>query len=93
MNEAYLRPRKRLEASSRLYPEAWRQVDDLHATRKELGYWPDWCFLPPAGADALVSGARTLAPGERVEQVGGMTLDLSWVPPGRLGAEPRQGPS
>ena len=51
MNEAYLRPRKTLDAFSRLYPEAWRQVDDLRAKRKELGNWPDWCFVPLAGAD------------------------------------------
>jgi hypothetical protein len=78
MNEAYLRPRKILEAFSRLYPEAWRQVDDLLARRKELGDWPDWCFLPLAGAYALVSRGTSLAPGERVEHVGILGALAAW---------------
>src|SRR6202042_1059230 len=75
-----LRPRTILDTFSRLYPEAWRQVDDLRAKRKELGGWPDWCFLPLAGAYALVSkdGARTLAPGEHVEHVGILGALAAW---------------
>src|SRR5580704_14787619 len=80
MNEAYLRPRTILDTFSRLYPEAWRQVDDLRAERKELGGWPDWCFLPLAGAYALVSKDRagTLAPGEHVEHVGILGALAAW---------------
>ena len=44
MNEAYLRPRTILETFGRLYPDAWKQVDDLRANRKGFGGWPDWCF-------------------------------------------------
>src|SRR3954451_17132262 len=78
MNEAYLRPRKVLEAFSRLYPETWRRVDDLRARRKELGNWPDWYFLPLAGAYALVSGGKSLAPGERVGHVGILGALAAW---------------
>jgi hypothetical protein len=60
MNEAYLRPRTILDSFSHLYPEAWRRVDDLRARRMELGNWPDWCFLPLAGAHAIVSKGTTL---------------------------------
>jgi hypothetical protein len=78
MNEAYFRPRRILEAFSRLYPEAWRQVDDLRARRKELGNWPDWCFLPLAGAYALVSGGRILARGDQVGHVGILGALAAW---------------
>ena len=46
MNEAYLRPGKILGTFSRLYPDAWKQVDEFRANRKGLGDWPDWCFMP-----------------------------------------------
>jgi hypothetical protein len=59
MNEEYLRPGRTLGSFSRLYPDAWKQVDQFRANRKGLGDWPDWCFLPLAGAYAIVSkGAR-----------------------------------
>ena len=41
MNEPYLRPGKILSAFGRLYPDAWKQVDEFRAKRKELGNWPD----------------------------------------------------
>jgi hypothetical protein len=59
MNEAYLRPGRTLQTFSRLYPDAWKQVDEFRANRKGLGNWPDWCFLPLVGAYAIVSkGAK-----------------------------------
>jgi hypothetical protein len=62
MSEANLRPGRLLGTFTRLYPDAWKQVDDLRANRKGLGDWPDWCFLPLAGAYAIISkGARTLS--------------------------------
>jgi hypothetical protein len=48
MNEAYLRPARMLGTFSRLYPDAWRLVDEFRADRQRLGDWPDWCFLPLA---------------------------------------------
>ena len=33
-----------LDNFSRLYPDAWKQVDEFRARGKELGDWPDWCF-------------------------------------------------
>jgi hypothetical protein len=59
MNEAYLRPGRTLQTFSRLYPDAWKQVDEFRANRKGLGNWSDWCFLPLVGAYAIVSkGAK-----------------------------------
>jgi hypothetical protein len=63
-NETYLRPHKILGSFSRLYPEAWRQVDEFRAKRKEIGNWPDWCSLPRAGASAIVSKGRRLEPSD-----------------------------
>ena len=54
MNEPYLRPGNILHSFSRLYPDAWKQMDEFRAKRKELGNWPDWCFLPLAGSLAFV---------------------------------------
>lgn len=37
MIEAYLRPGRTLQTFSRLYPDAWKQVDEFRANRKGLG--------------------------------------------------------
>jgi hypothetical protein len=78
MNEAYLRLRTILDAFSLLYPEAWRQVDDLRARRKELGDWPDWCFLPLAGAYAIVSKGTTLQSIDQARHVGILGALAAW---------------
>jgi len=50
------RPREALFAIARKYPNAWKQVDEFRASRgKDIEQWPDWCFLPLAGAHAIVS--------------------------------------
>jgi Protein of unknown function (DUF1593) len=46
MTDLCLRPRKILDSFSRLHPDAWKQVDEFRAKRKEFGDWPSWCFLP-----------------------------------------------
>jgi hypothetical protein len=67
-----------LETFGRLYPDAWKQVDDLRANRKGLGGWPDWCFLPLAGAHAIVSRGRSLPPGEPIGHVGVLGALAAW---------------
>ena len=44
--------------------QAWQQVDEFRARRKELGDWPDWCFLPLAGTYAIVSKGKTSVPNQ-----------------------------
>ncbi len=52
-----MNPKLHLEYYSHLYPDAWKQVDTFRAGRgKDLPFWPEWCFLPLAGAYAIVSG-------------------------------------
>jgi hypothetical protein len=58
VTDQYLRPGKILSAYGRLYPEAWKQVDELRARRKELRDWPEWCFLPLAGIHTIVSKGK-----------------------------------
>lgn len=50
------RPLNHLNAASKLYPAAWKQIDELRRDRGvDLPDWPAWCFLPLAGWYAIVS--------------------------------------
>ena len=65
MSDIYLRPRKVLDLFSRNYHDTWREVDVLRARRRELGNWPDWCFLPLALVQTIVArGKHDLSPDE-----------------------------
>lgn len=67
-----------LAALARRYPRAWRQVDELRAARGlGLPDWPSWCFLPLAGAYAIVSGGRPLPPAD-THQVGVLGALAAW---------------
>lgn len=36
---------------SRQFPDAWKQIEEMRQEKgKKLPDWPDWCFLPIAGA-------------------------------------------
>lgn len=70
MTDPYLRPGNILHSFSRLYPEAWKQVDEFRAKRNELGGWADWCFLPLAGTYAIVSKGKTIQSQGLVQHVG-----------------------
>ena len=49
-------PKDYLTYYSKVYPSAWKQVDDFRSQRgKALPFWPDWCFMPLAGAMAIVT--------------------------------------
>jgi hypothetical protein len=78
MIDPYLRPRTILEQFSRLYPNAWKQVDKFRASRKELGDWADWCFLPLAGTYAIVSKGKTLQSPNQVQHIGVLGALATW---------------
>jgi hypothetical protein len=78
MNEEYLRPGRTLGAFSRLYPDAWKQVDEFRANRKGLGNWPDWCFLPLAGAYAIVSKGAKLRSLDQTRHIGVLGALAAW---------------
>ena len=51
------RPIDYLRGIRQQYPDAWIQVENLRRARgKDLPAWPHWCYLPLAGAYAIVSG-------------------------------------
>jgi hypothetical protein len=78
MTDPYLRPGKILGIYSRLYPNAWKQVDDFRSSRKELGDWPDWCFLPLAGTYAIVSRGKALQSPNQAQHVGILGALAAW---------------
>ena len=78
MTDAYLRPRQILDRFSRLYPNAWKQVDEFRARRKELGDWPDWCFLPLAGTYAIVSKGERLQSEGQAHYIGILGALAAW---------------
>lgn len=54
--EHLLRPTRYLRLVQQHLPHLGRDVDQMRAQRgKGLPAWPDWCFLPLAGAAALAS--------------------------------------
>jgi hypothetical protein len=72
------RPKQHLIAASKLYPGAWRKVDELRADRgKGLPDWPDWCFLPLAGAHAIVSQGGSM-PMHLLPDVGRLGALIAW---------------
>lgn len=65
------RPKQHLIDAGKRWPHAWRLVDEMRAERgKGLPDWPEWCFLPLAGAYAIVSGGRQLS----IQEVGNVSI-------------------
>jgi len=78
VTDPYLRPGKILSTYGHLYPDAWKRVDEFRASRKDLGDWPDWCFLPLAGTYAIVSKGKTLQSPSLVQHVGILGALAAW---------------
>jgi hypothetical protein len=78
VTDQYLRPGKILSTYGRLYPDAWKQVDEFRASRKELGDWPDWCYLPLPGTYAIVSKNRTLRSPNRAHHISILGALAAW---------------
>lgn len=75
------RPRDRLAAIARRYPDAWRAVDEFRADRGTGGLpdWPGWCFLPLAASYAVVSGGGSnRVPLDRAGDVGTLGALAAW---------------
>ena len=75
------RPREHLIAAGKLYPDAWRQVDEFRAERgHSLPKWPSWCFLPLAAPYSIVSAdAGTSCLGlDRVSDVARIGALAAW---------------
>lgn len=63
MTEPTCRPRERLLALGREHPGAWSVAAEMRAGRG-VGFpdWPDWCYLPMGGWDAILRESGRLTP-------------------------------
>jgi hypothetical protein len=75
------RPREHLVAAGKIYPSAWKQLDQFRASRGQDGLpdWPEWCFLPLAASYAVISagGDNRLTPA-LVGDVGRLGALTAW---------------
>lgn len=76
------RARQHLIVASKLYPGAWRELDDMRQERgTSLPDWPDWCFLPLAASYAVVSGGGdNRVPLHLLGDVGRLAALAAWRP-------------
>ena len=75
---SYLRPGKILSTFSRLYPDAWKQVDEFRARRRNWGTGPTGAFLPLAGTYAIVSKGKTLQSPNQAHHIGILGALAAW---------------
>ncbi len=78
MTDIYLRPSSILHSFFRLYPDAWKLVDEFRSRRKELGDWAQWCFLPLEGTYAIVSKGNTLQSPSQAQHIGILGALAAW---------------
>jgi hypothetical protein len=74
MNEIYLRPRKILDAISRVYGDAWKQADEFRAQRKKLGAGRTGASCPWPGRMPSFPEAAGSTPRKRP------STSVSWAP-------------
>lgn len=74
------RPVRHLSAYSERYPQAWQYLEDMRSRRgQELPDWAAWCFVPLAGAYAIVSGGGdNRVPLERAGDVSALAALAAW---------------
>jgi hypothetical protein len=78
MSDHCPRPGRIAGAYGRRYPDAWRQVDECRARRKELGNWPEWCFLPLAVAQRIVAEGDALRSPSQAHLAGMLAALAAW---------------
>lgn len=63
------RQREHLAALARRYPHAWQALERFRADKGRAGLpdWPDWCWVPMAGAYAVVSGGGQMKRSQAVD--------------------------
>jgi hypothetical protein len=72
-----LRPTTHLQIVTGTFPQLGQHVDRMRSERGgTLPQWPDWCFLPIAGAAAIVTGGRPAA-NPRLAQTFGIVAALA----------------
>lgn len=74
------RPIAHLRALEARYPRAWAQARSFRESRgRDLPEWPSWCYLPMAGAYAIVSGGsdEPISPGRGID-IGAVAALSAW---------------
>ena len=78
-----LRPLQHLHDLNTRYPGVWKDFEGMRE-RRDVGLpeWPEWCYVPMAGAYAVVSGGgeKRIGPGElsRVQDVASLAALAAW---------------
>ena len=74
------RPLTHLNDLTTRYPGAWRAFEDMRSRRgDDLPEWPEWVYVPVAGAYAIVSGGGSnRVPLERVGDVAALSALGAW---------------
>ena len=69
-----------LDHFSRKYPGIWKRLVEIHFMKgRGLPDWPDWCFIPMAGAYAVISGGGSnRVPPEQIQDVAAVTALSAW---------------
>lgn len=76
---ATLSPVEILNAYTRRYPQAWAQMEHFRLGKGGFADWPDWCWVPVAGAYAVVSGGGSnTVPPDRLHDVGVVHALAAW---------------
>jgi len=74
-----LRQQKHLRAISKKYPKAWQRIDIFRAGRgKDLPDWPEWCFLPMAGAYAIINDGDDILNPAQIADISRLAALAAW---------------
>lgn len=65
VNKALHRIQDHVRTIEKKYPQAWKQLAHFRALRGSSDFqWPAWCYVPLAGAYAIVTGGSNIPPSE-----------------------------
>jgi len=82
MREPVNRIQTHIRAVEAKYPRAWEQLAMFRAERGSNNFplWPGWCYVPLAGAYAIVSGGgdNRVIPGQQTADVGRVAALGAW---------------
>jgi hypothetical protein len=68
-----------VQAIERCYPDCWEHVATMRKNRgKTLSDWPDYCYLPLAGAYAIVSNGESLTDANKAVDIGRVGALAAW---------------
>ncbi|MDF8361343.1 AcrVA2 family anti-CRISPR protein [Achromobacter anxifer] len=74
------RAREQLLQAGRDYPTAWQAAEGFRRDKGQPNFdWPDWCYLPLAGAYAVVSGGgANRVPLHKIGDVSRLGAMMAW---------------